>query len=455
MDKKVITIIAVVVVVAIVAVAAFVLLNGGGDDTKRVDSKYALQIMGNANEDMTIDSKDVKIVEEIADGKLEFRDYPFADANHDGKVNSSDVQIVKNLADRKSGTKVIIVNMDFNGNKAYTEATYPLTKIVPYGVNAVEPIITVDGGRSVAAYFASAYPINEASMEGVDLKGGSRSIGDAAWKNFLTTDAAVHFDAFITTYDARAQVLDTYVADLKEAGIPLICYPAADADGELSLAVTIGFMLGGNSEKLGKKYAEIYEDVLDKIESAMKKVSDADKQTYIAMNMDTSICQNDSTYNTIGAIAGGIPYYKTDAEFAAKYKGTSSTAAATVEALSNINADKYLSYRSIDQVVDADALKEVYKTRWEYSNSKGVKVVDLFTFSDDENKVLYINNIAPAPVRVAYSAYWLYPELLSEKWADSIMQKFIDEGFTPYDGKSIDTQLVTKFTYQDYLDAKS
>ena len=456
MDKKIIALIAVIAAVAIIAAAAFFLMGGEKEkDVTKVDAEYALQILGNADEDMTINDKDVTIIREIIKGNLKFSDYPFADANNDGKVTQDDVKITSDLASKKSGTKAYVVNINKEGNRAVTEVTYPLSKIVPYGINIVAPIMTIDGGRCVAAYFASAYPNNEASMQGVDLKGGSRSIGDAAWQNFLTTDASVHFDAFVYTYDARAQVLDTYISDMNEAKIPILCYPAADADGELRAAVTLGFLFGGKSETLGLKYADIYLNILDQIKNKVGGKTDAQKTTYIAMNMDTSICQNDSTYNTMGAIAGGIPYYKTDSAFAEKYKGTSSSAASTVEALSNVNADKFLSYRSIDHLKSGDDIKKIYVDRWEYSNSKGVMVKDLFEYSDDEDLVIYINNILPAPVRVAYSLYWLYPDIFSKTWADSIMQKFIDEGFTPYAGKTIGKELVTTFTYQDYKNAKS
>ena len=453
MDSKMMTIIAVVAVAVVGVAAAVVFLGGGnGDDTSRVDVEYALQLMGNANEDMTMDGKDVKIVEEIVNGNLKAEDYPYADANNDGKVTADDVQVVKDLVNRKTGTKAFVVNMGSDGKTKITEVTYPMTKIVPYGINILAPILVIDGGKNIAAYFASAYPNNEASMQGVDLKGGSRSIGDKAWQNFLTTDAEVHFDGFVYTYDARAQVLDTYVDDMNAAGIPILCFAAADSDGELKAAVTLGFLFGEKSEKLGKKYADIYENVRETI---TKKVGNAKETTYIAMNMDTSVCQNDSTYNAIGLVAAGKPYYKTDSAFAEKYKGTSSTAAASVETLSNVNMEKVLSYRSIDHVLSADEQKQIYIDRWEYSNSKGVQVKELFEYADAEDKVLYINNILPAPVRVAYSAYWLHSDLLTKEWADSVMKEFIDGGFTPFVGKTIGKELVTIFTYQDYINAKS
>lgn len=458
MEKKTVTIVAVVLVIIIVVAAAVIIINGSGKDTSKSDVRYALQIMGNADEGLTIDSKDVNIIQEIVDGKLDFKDYPMADANNDGRVNTADVELVKDIVNRKSGITIYVVNYGISGSddgkEIVTPVKYPLTKVVPYGVNIVEPIIAVDGGRSVAAYFSSGYPIQEASMKGVDLKGGTRSIGDAAWKNFITTDASVGFDAFILTYDARAQVLDTYREDLKASNIPLICYPAANPDGEVSAALTLGFLFGGNSEKLGQKYAEIYEDVLDDIEK--KVTSKGTKEAvYLAMTMYTSICQNDSTFNTIGAAASGMPYYKTDADFAAKYKGTSSTTTKSLEAMSNLNMDVILNFRSMDQVNSSADIKDTIVETFEYTNSSGIQLLALLKTTDIyEDHAFLINNTLPAPAKVAYSAYAMYGDKLSIDWANSVMQEFIDGGFTSFAGKTIKDNIVTIFGYKDYQAAK-
>ena len=466
MNVKLIAVVAVVVVAA-GAVGGVIILNNNNnssDDTKMSDARFALQVLGNANEDATIDNKDLKIIEKIIDGDLQYSDYPYADANNDKKVDDSDKTIVKDLIDRKSGTAAYVVNTDSrssNQAEIVTKVTYPLAKIVPYGVNIVEPIIAIDGGRCVAAYFASGYPNQEASMQGVDLKGGSRSIGDKAWQNFITTDATVGFDAFVLTYDARAQVLDTYVDDLNDADIPLLCFPAASPDGEANAALTLGFLFGGNSEKLGEKYADIYNEVLDTLKDKLGSLQDAEKTVYLAMTMYTSICQNSSTYQDTGLAAYGVPYYTTDAAFADKYAGTSSTASASVEALANINMQKIANYRSMDQTKSNAEIKQVIIDTFEYENSKGVQLLALLKGSklydstnDTLNGVYLVNNVIPAPARVAYTAAILYDSLTFD-WADGIMQKFIDEGFTSFKDKTLNDNILTVFGYDDYKAAKA
>ena len=361
MNVKIIAVVAVAIIAA-GAVAGVFIMNNQGDDTKKSDARFALQILGNANEDYTLDGKDIKIIEKIIAGELKSEDYPYADANNDKEVNDADKQIVQDLIDKKEGSVAYVVNLDSrkdDQSEIVTKVTYPLKKIVPYGVNIVEPIIAIGGGEAVAAYFASGYPVQEKSMKGVDLKGGTRSISDTAWKNFLSTDAKVGFDAFILTYDARAQVKDTHVADLNKAEIPILTYAAASPNGEANAAVTIGFLIGGNSEKLGQKYAEIYNQVLDDIENKIGTPADDKKTVYLGMTMYASVCQNSSTYQEPAIAAQGLPYYKTDATFATTYKGTSSTASTSVEQISNIDVKKILNYRSIDQVTDAKGIKDV------------------------------------------------------------------------------------------------
>jgi hypothetical protein len=298
-------------------------------------------------------------------------------------------------------------------------------------------------------------------MKGIDLKGGSRSIGDKAWQNFLTADATVGFDAFVLTYDARAQILETYVKDLNDAEIPIICFPAASPDGEADAALTLGFLFGGNSEKLGVKYADIYNEVLDHLESKLGSLQDADKTNYLAMTMYTSVCQNDSTYQLCGLAAHGVPYNRVDSEFAAKYGGTSSTTTKSVEVLSNLNMKRILDFRSMDQTTSADEIKQVIIDTFEYTNSNGVQLLAMLKNSklydgtaDTLNGVYLVNNVIPAPARVAYSAAVLYDDITME-WANGIMQKFIDEKFTSYDGRTIDNNIVTIFSYDDYKKAKA
>ncbi len=63
-------------------------------------------VYGNANNDLYINSDDVKIIQAIADGKTAWdkEKIPYADANCDGKVDSADVTLVNNIISKTKST---------------------------------------------------------------------------------------------------------------------------------------------------------------------------------------------------------------------------------------------------------------------------------------------------------------------------------------------------------------
>ncbi|MGN0137250.1 MAG: hypothetical protein ACI381_01380, partial [Candidatus Methanomethylophilaceae archaeon] len=72
--------------------------------------------------------------------------------------------------------------------------------------------------------------------------------------------------------------------------------------------------------------------------------------------------------------------------------------------------------------------------------------------------MVFINCSMPVTCRVLYAASVLYPELIDESYADSILQKIVDE-FLPYlhdtqeDGHfDVTKDMTTTVTYQDYQD---
>lgn len=104
------TIIGAVVVVAIVIAAGAIVVVNNNNDNGNSDAPIAskLQIRGNANDDATIDSKDMEIVDDILSGKKTLEDYPLADYDGNGKVDQDDKKQLQDLIDRKEGTTVYV-----------------------------------------------------------------------------------------------------------------------------------------------------------------------------------------------------------------------------------------------------------------------------------------------------------------------------------------------------------
>lgn len=456
--SKTTTIIAAVIVVAIVVGAGAIVIVSN-DDKGGSDAPIAskLQIRGNANDDATIDANDMAIVNDILDGKKSLEDYPLADYNGDGKVDQEDKRQLQDLIDRKEGTTVYVLCLDTSGNPTTVLCTYPLRNIVTYATNMQLPVLYANGGQYIAGYFNTSYKVAESSISDTaeDLKGDSRKITDETWKNFTELDGKLSggVGALLADSSGVSQFTESRVSDLEAAGIPLIIYSSADTNAEIETVLTVGFLLGSDCENKSYDYAQKSWNVIDQINNKVKSLSDADRKNYISCTMYICICQNDSTFNSSPATAGGIPYYTINDEFKTKYAGTSSIKMTTTEALSNYtDIDCIINNRSIDFGLDADGVKKEITSTWDHNNKGGA--VSSEYFKGFEDKLVYVNNILPGAVKVAYMAHALYSDMFTLEWANNILKEFIDMGYGPLADQTLDT-IVSYIDVNTYNIAKA
>ena len=446
MASKTITVIAIVAVVAVAGVAAIFLLGGmGGGSSERVDT--ALPVYGNANNDTSIDSKDVDLITEMLqeNSTKKLKDYPFADTNADGELTEADLNMVKAIID-KTATKVNIECLNAAGSPVAVEVSYPMKNMVVIGTNMV-PVAINSGAvssKAVVAWYegSTSYTNVETPMKDVTSlgKSGRSAISDALWKNFtdldakLKTETGIGIQGFFVDHSLGKAISDKIREDLKTAGIPEIRLSVADPYIDISVTMMIGFLAGGETEKTAKNYAEKSFDVLTSIKSKLSKLADADKKTYIGVTMSNYICQNESTFATIGSYVSGIPYYTVNKDFADLYEGTSSSVMNSFEALSNFAIKSKLgdqrgievifSNRSTDFIVeDRDAL---VISEWEKVVTGGAKgsTMNYFKDLDCYDQLWYINNLLPGACKLAYAASCLYPSLYSAADADNVAKEF-------------------------------
>ena len=100
--------------------------------------------------------------------------------------------------------------------------------------------------------------------------------------------------------------------------------------------------MGGDAKNTALTYAQKSLEVINTIQNKIENLSDNDKHTYIALSMRCYVCQNDSTFNPVGAYAGGLAYYLTNNVFANEYVGSGSVKMASTEALSNYDDVDFL-----------------------------------------------------------------------------------------------------------------
>ena len=456
MDKSMMMkIAAIVVVIVVVAAACVVLLGNGGKSDPKSDIDTQLQIRGNADNNYTIDSKDMDILNDVIAGKKTLKDYPLADVNNDSKVDDADKKLLQDLIDRKTGTTVYVLCQDTKGKETTQIVEYPLRNAVTYATNIQLPALYAGGAPYIAGYFSRSYATaaEKGLDNAVDLKGSAREITDESWANFTALDASLRtvggVGALLVDYSGVKQLTDERMAQLEAAEIPALIYSSADAEEEITTVLTLGFLFGTETEKLTVKYAEASWEVLDYITKTLANKSP--KTSYISFTMYVYICQNDSTFNSMGKTAGGVPYYTVNSEFAEKYKGTGSTKMSGPESLSNYkDVGALINVRSIDWGMTESEIKDMIVKTWEY-DSKGVKSQECFKGFED--KLYYVDNLLPGAVKVAYTAHALYGDLFTEDWAQGILSQFLKMNLGPLEGQTVKT-ILPFFDYEDYKAAK-
>lgn len=118
MNTKIVAVIAVVILI-VAAVGVVVYVSDDDDDKNTYElhresfkignydfltySDCRLVVYGNANNDDTIDSKDLDIIKAVVAGEIAWdqTNCPYIDANADGKITSADVELVQNIIDKK------------------------------------------------------------------------------------------------------------------------------------------------------------------------------------------------------------------------------------------------------------------------------------------------------------------------------------------------------------------
>ena len=445
-------IIVAVVVVALIGAGGAVLVLGGNHSNSNpygsVDSK--LLIRGNVNEDYTIDGDDMSLFEEVKNGDKSLTDYPYADVNGDGDVNDDDKALLQDLIDRKAGTDVYIDCLDITAKPANVKAKYPLRNIVPFGTDMMT-VMWAGGGEYVAGYFYNSYPNIQNTPNG-EAFGNSIMPNAAAWQKFQARDATLKENGGngiggIILNTAYVKFITSQKANLEKAGIPVIGFPSLDAESEITAILTIGFLFGTDNEKSSLEYAEKGWEVVKEVKDKVKDLKDDERKTFIAFCMTNYICANDSTMNGTALSAGGIHYSKVDKEYAATYAGSNAIQMGSTEALANYSADVFINITSQDSVKDKAARQDKMVTIWEsamayYQNHESYK------------NTVYLNLTLPDACRLAYVAAALYPEIFSMDWANGIMQDYIDAGFGPLKDKTMDENLITVVTYEDYQNLK-
>ena len=245
--------------------------------------------------------------------------------------------------------------------------------------------------------------------------------------SFMNVVAAVK--KYMTAIPMRIMVagdtsfLNVDMMTIMAAGIPMICYESADATAEITTVLTLGFLFGGECETMGVKYAQTAWNLIKEINDKLKDVKDEDKTSYICCTMYIYICGASSSFNTSATTAGGVAYASLNSDFNSTYT-KNSTKMTSVEALSKFtDVDVIINNRSMDWGLTAEEIKDLVIDTWDHDNSGKSSTEYFAKFLD---KLVYIDNLLPGAVKLAYMAHAMYGDTFSREWADGVLQDYID-----------------------------
>lgn len=287
MEKKTTMVLAVVVVLVVAAVGGYFLLAGDDDGYRSANTDCRLQILGNADEDDYLDSRDVsKIKEMIENNKYSL----MADADNNGKVDQADVNKVQSIIDARENNKgkafadktKVTVNY-ISVDKDVLSATYP-----------VGNIIIANSQRALELAIALGVDDRVKAMTLSDLKSywddkeyaGCETIPDVGLRKEPNLEEIAKIDAD-TIYTGQKSKCVINV-DGNKAGNKQILRLATWENGGLENgALMLGFFM--EAEKEAEEYVKWMDDINKEIQDKLSKVADKDKIKFLVHSSPTAL----------------------------------------------------------------------------------------------------------------------------------------------------------------------
>lgn len=408
-NKAIIAIVAVLIVV--IAAAAVVLLNNDNGNNEKPSIDVAGDqgaVFGNANGDCRIDQDDIDLIEALINENDAdtLQNFPLADANHDGVLNSDDVEIVRGII---NGDATTVDVYDFRGE--VVTVNYPIDNALVVGGTNMRVVISVLGMEDrIVANATTSYigPYLDKTLYELRENGTITSLTTGATTEDLTTLSTLDVDiAIVEGAGTNSYTEDSAMSYFADNGIPALVFNTDNYNYVMSTISTIGILTGAEDE--AEAYMAYMNKVSDTIENNLG--DKAGTVTVMTVTMSNSVSGTESDYYAMSEMAGGENLADwTDST--RKYDPSSGDYWLLDP---KYNPDYLFHFKSMIYGEDPKASDiEKYKSYFDQTNAY-------------QNGGYYlINGTVPLPVRLAYMAETMYPDLFEEGWADSVFQEYID-----------------------------
>ncbi|MHC1636083.1 MAG: ABC transporter substrate-binding protein [Candidatus Methanospirareceae archaeon] len=368
--------------------------------------RFTLQIYGNANEDDTIDMRDVTYIKLVI-----FRKKPetrFCDANYDGKISGLDVVQTKLII---LGKEAKLTFIDCNGDDI--TVSKPLKRIIVLNTDAAEAVRVLGAKERVIGVCKG---ITEKSLFFPYLSKqqsvGKWSSPDVERIIALDPDAVFAYGRWPGPDKLEDKLTGTDIVVIR-----LDFYKMDTLRGEMNI---LGYLL--DAEEDARAYLEWFDDIVGKIDERVSTLSEDEKpkvflaSTYKIEEVETEIKAygRGSGMHSLCERAGGK-------NIAAEQEGAYPKVEVEWVLFQNPDVIVGLSYKGGYETDDDSKMASQYE-----------KIIELLNITNavKNNRVHLIEGdvaFSPVmPVGLAYFAKWLHPDLFADLDPQAIHQEYID-----------------------------
>ena len=392
------------------------------------EDDFVLGIYGNANEDDTIDMRDLTYVKLIFFGKKPATE--LADAKYDGKINPLDFIQIKLIIVGKEKEITIVDSAD-----RIVTVKKPIKRMVLCFPHAVEALRILDVSKEAIVGIAK-------DKMDIDFFPDIGDIPSVGWRWTPDIEAIVELEPDIVLYTAHALMGATETLDKMEStGLTVLCFNLNELDRFADEFTKLGYVF--DKEEEAEEYLDWRENILNSIREKVEMIPEEDK-----------------------------PKVYFEAAFRGKYYIYGKYAYIAESGGKDIFDDLSGSYMSIDpeevmkrnpdiivrvapwtaggygvDVTDITGLKEVQEEVLGRPELQGVKAV-----KDRKVYVISVHLVSFFPssgcrnfLQIAYQAKWFHPEIFKDLDPRAIHQEYL----TRFQGLDIDLDKKGVFVYPE------
>jgi len=415
---------------AAIPVSAHIPFYAHSNQAESTDShQFTLQIYGNANEDDTVDMRDVTYIKLVIFGKKP--ETALCDANYDGRVSMLDVVQTKLIIVGKEGELTIIDS----ANRTVT-VRKPIKRVVCCFPRLLEALRTLKVPMEIVVGIAKDKMDTAFFPKFEDIP----SVG---WRWTPDIEAIVELEPDVVLYTAHTLMGAPETLDkMESAGLTVLCFNLNELDRIDDEITMLGYIF--NRKEEAKEFVEWRDGILNAIKERVEGLPEESKpKVYFEAAFKGNYYYIYGKYAYI-AEAGGkdifddLPgsYMSIDPEEVVKQNP---------DIIVKV-APWYVGGYGVD-ATDITPLKEIQEEVLSRPELQGVKAVK-------DGKVYVISNhlVSMFPssgcrnfIQVAYMAKWFHPDLFKDLDPKAIHQEYL----TRFQGLDIDLDEKGVFVYPE------